>query len=90
MPCDRADSECFAYQTQHRRSRFRAVRYGRPRSSSGITILANCTDSLIVAMSLGEGLIGSPRSRIAATMEAAISSAPVWRSGSIPPHGRRK
>ena len=54
-----------------------------PRCTSRITILANCTDSLIVAVSLGEGLIGSPRSLIAATRQAAMSSAPAWRSGSM-------
>jgi hypothetical protein len=41
------------------------------RSTSLSTIRANCTDSEIVAVSLGYGRIGSPRSRIAATMQAA-------------------
>jgi len=60
-----------------------AIAHPLPRCISCVTILANCTDSLIVAVSLGEGLIGSPRSLIAATRQAAMSSAPAWRSGSM-------
>ena len=40
------------------------------------TNFANCIDSETTNLSFGEGWMGSPRNRMAAMMQAAISSAP--------------
>ena len=49
------------------------------RCSSRRTVFARATASATVDVSFGDGLMGSPRNRIAAMMQAAISSAPVSR-----------
>lgn len=54
------------------------------RSTSRSTNRASCTDSEIVAVSLGDGRIGYPRSRIAATMQAAMTRTPFSRCLSMP------
>jgi len=52
----------------------KGVLNAHPRSSLAITIRANCSESATVAATFGECVIGSPRKRIAATIEAAISA----------------
>lgn len=49
------------------------------RCSSRSTVFARATASATVDVSFGDGLMGSPRNRIAAMMQAAISNAPVSR-----------
>ncbi len=51
------------------------------------TCRANCTESEIIATTLGDRWIGSPRSRIAAMMQAAIGPFCFW--GSMPKDHRR-
>jgi hypothetical protein len=47
----------------------------QPLSNSADAKRANCTESLVVEASFAEGAIACPRSRITATMEAAINNA---------------
>ena len=66
-----------------------AVNSRHPCSISLSTIRASVTESEIVATTFGDRVIGSPLSRMAAMMLAAISKAPFCFWVSMPNDGRR-